>query len=260
LPQKHGKDVTDMRYDLWALFGAATWPLWLLALGWICRRLERPRRGLWCQRAGFLLFLLVAVSPLSVWVMAPLERAVAARLPIRVETIVMLAGAEQLSAALHSGKPEYSEAAERLIAAAQLQRQFPQAQLLLVGGIQLPGGRVDVDYVRETLLALGVPDNKITRIATTRDTFGNASAVAQLRRTPSTMVLVTSAFHMPRAMLCFAHFGLHPGAYPVDSRVPVIRVFAPNMIANFKRFDDAVHEWVGLIFYRATGRINAILP
>ncbi len=260
MPLEHGKDMTFMRYDLWAIFGAATWPFWLLLLGWFFTRLKWARLGLWCQGSGFCLFLAVSVGPLSVWVMQPLEAIVPAKFHSDIETIVMLAGSEQLGAARRSGKPEYSEAAERVLAAAQLQRRFPQAQLLLVGGLKVQGGRYDVDYARETLLALGVPDSRITRIASTRDTFENARAIAALNSDSSKMLLVTSAFHMPRALLCFEHFGGRPMAYPIDSRVPPIRIFSPNPLSNFKRFDDAMHEWIGLIFYRVTGRTRAVFP
>jgi uncharacterized SAM-binding protein YcdF (DUF218 family) len=247
-----------MRYELWNIFGAATWPIWLLLLGGCLVRLRWWRAGRWIQGTGFLLFLAIAVSPLSAWLMQSLESARPGARLSRVETIVMLAGGEQLSISQRSGRPEYSEAGERVVVTAQLQRRFPGAQLVLVGGVKLPGGRFDVDYARETLLALGVPETKMTLISSTRDTYENARAVAQLRRDPATMLLVTSAFHMRRAMLCFAHFDMQPLPYPVDSRVPKVRLSTPNIVGNFKRFDDAMHEWIGLIFYRVTGRISQL--
>jgi uncharacterized SAM-binding protein YcdF (DUF218 family) len=257
--------VTLSRYDLWNVIGAATWPFWLLLLGWMATKFDWRRLGRWLSLTGFLLFAAIAASPLSVWLIRLLETAVPSPLVSGpVQTIVMLAGAEQLALSLRSKRPEYSEAGERIIAAVALQKRFPEAELVLVGGIKLAGGRVDVSYARETALSLGVPASKIVALAGTNSTAQNAQSVARRFGTARQMVLVTSAFHMPRAMLCFNKVGLRPLAYSVDSRVPeqstLAQKFTPHLIGNFKRFDDAMHEWIGLIAYRWLGYTDSILP
>jgi uncharacterized SAM-binding protein YcdF (DUF218 family) len=257
--------VTLSRYDLWNFCGAATWPFWLLLLGWLAIKLDWPRFGRSLRLTGFLLFAGIATTPLSVWLMQPLEAAVPQREPLgAVQNIVMLAGAEQLALSIRSKRPEYSEAGERIITTVALQKQFPNATLVLVGGLKLVGGKADVSYARETALSLGVPDTKIMMIENTYSTAQNAEAVARHLGSADKMLLVTSAFHMPRAMLCFQKLGLNPFAYAVDSRVPgqltIAQKFTPHLIGNFKRFDDAAHEWIGLIAYRWLGYTNAYLP
>jgi uncharacterized SAM-binding protein YcdF (DUF218 family) len=256
--------VTLSRYDIWNFIGAATWPFWLLFFSWLAIKLDWPRFGRWLKRIGFLLFTAIVASPLSIWIMLPLENTVSPSELGSVQTIVMLAGAEQLAPSLRSRRPEYSEAAERVIAAVALQKQFPNADLVLVGGVKLAGGRVDVSYTRETALSLGVPAAKIILISDTQSTAENAQAVAQKFGTQDNMLLVTSAYHMPRAMLCFEKFGLKPQPYAVDSRIPsqltLVQKFTPHLVSNFKRFDDAMHEWIGLIAYRWLGYTNAYFP
>jgi uncharacterized SAM-binding protein YcdF (DUF218 family) len=67
-------------------------------------------------------------------------------------------------------------------------------------------------------------------------------------------LLVTSAYHMPRAIGCFRRAGFDVEAYPVNWR----RTPRPRRGINL--FDDPVHEWEGLLAYRLTGRTDALLP
>jgi len=69
---------------------------------------------------------------------------------------------------------------------------------------------------------------------------------------------------MPRAMACFRSNGLAPTAYPVDfRRGPVANAFEAthsNLSANLAQSDAALHEWIGLLVYRLTGRTGMLLP
>jgi uncharacterized SAM-binding protein YcdF (DUF218 family) len=76
-------------------------------------------------------------------------------------------------------------------------------------------------------------------------------------------LLVTSAYHMPRAMGVFRAQGLNLEAYPVDWRTrgwaDAKRPFL-TLSGGLGRLDTAVHEWVGLIGYRLTGRTQELFP
>ena len=76
-------------------------------------------------------------------------------------------------------------------------------------------------------------------------------------------LLVTSAFHMPRSVGLFRKAGFAVEPYPVDWRVGGRGdLFAFSKIAadGLERTDLAVREWIGLIAYRATGKIDELLP
>jgi uncharacterized SAM-binding protein YcdF (DUF218 family) len=76
-------------------------------------------------------------------------------------------------------------------------------------------------------------------------------------------LLVTSAFHMPRSVGLFRKAGFAIEPYPVDWRVGGRGdLFALNNIAldGLGRTDTAMREWMGLIAYRATGKIDELLP
>src|SRR5262249_17237124 len=75
-------------------------------------------------------------------------------------------------------------------------------------------------------------------------------------------LLVTSGYHMPRAMGAFRAAGLDLVAYPVDYRVGDRDLRVPHAVlsAGLQRIDLAAREWVGLLVYRITGRSTALFP
>ena len=76
-------------------------------------------------------------------------------------------------------------------------------------------------------------------------------------------LLVTSAYHMPRAMAAFRAAGFPVEAYPVDWRtrgpIDAVQPFG-SLGEGLRRTDTAVHEWVGLLAYRLTGRTAELFP
>jgi uncharacterized SAM-binding protein YcdF (DUF218 family) len=76
-------------------------------------------------------------------------------------------------------------------------------------------------------------------------------------------LLVTSAYHMPRAMAAFRAAGFAVQAYPVDWRTRGImdatRPFA-SLSDGLSRTDTAIHEWIGLLAYRLSGKTRELLP
>ena len=76
-------------------------------------------------------------------------------------------------------------------------------------------------------------------------------------------LLVTSAYHMPRAMAAFRAVGFPVEAYPVDWRtrgpMDASRPFS-SLAEGLRRTDAAVHEWIGLIAYRLGGQTAELFP
>ncbi len=68
---------------------------------------------------------------------------------------------------------------------------------------------------------------------------------------------------MPRAIGVFRAAGFPVEAYPVDWRTrgpgDALRPFE-SLGRGIERSDTAAHEWVGLLIYWLTGRIDTIFP
>jgi uncharacterized SAM-binding protein YcdF (DUF218 family) len=76
-------------------------------------------------------------------------------------------------------------------------------------------------------------------------------------------LLVTSAYHMPRAMAIFRAQGMDPIAFPVDYRTygnsEDFRPPGDGTLA-LRNFETAAREWVGLLVYRLAGKTKTLLP
>ena len=76
-------------------------------------------------------------------------------------------------------------------------------------------------------------------------------------------LLVTSGYHMPRAIGVFRKAGFSVEPYPVDWRTrgpeDALRPF-PTLGDGLRRTDTAMREWVGLAIYWLTGRSSELFP
>ena len=91
-----------------------------------------------------------------------------------------------------------------------------------------------------------------------RNTYENAVLTAQLPGVDPTQrwLLVTSATHMPRSMATFEKAGWHVTAYPVDFRTGDSTPWTDfNLTQGAERWNLLLHEWVGWLSYRLTGRL-----
>ncbi|HEX7769639.1 MAG TPA: YdcF family protein, partial [Dokdonella sp.] len=100
---------------------------------------------------------------------------------------------------------------------------------------------------------LGVPASSIRAELASTTTWENATAVRALEpSSPARIWLVTSALHMPRALLAFRAAGFEPCAYPGDYRGAPLEGptdFLPSAGA-IGNTDAVLHEWAGEIAYR----------
>ena len=98
-----------------------------------------------------------------------------------------------------------------------------------------------------------------------RDTYENAVYCAgMLRPKPGERwLLVTSAFHMPRAVGVFRKAGFDVTAYPVDYQTTgtiELASLSDRLPSGLIGVDVVVREWAGLIAYWATGRMDELMP
>jgi uncharacterized SAM-binding protein YcdF (DUF218 family) len=171
-----------------------------------------------------------------------------------------------LSTELHSA--ELIDGAERLVVAAELARRYPNARILLSGGSNGVFANNDVAesaVARDLLIEFGVPAARISIEDHSRNTHENAvfsfSAAEPAPR--EQWLLVTSAFHMPRAIGTFRAAGWNGVvAWPVDYRNGATTDWFGGRTAaeGLTMTDMAVREWIGLVAYRFAGYTDALLP
>jgi uncharacterized SAM-binding protein YcdF (DUF218 family) len=248
---------------LLGLFGLA------LSLSW--DRLRRTGRVL--MGAALILFGLFGLSPLGNAMILPLE----ARFPpatllddTEIAGIIVLGGAVDTHVSAGRGQTALTDSAERLTAVAGLSRRFPAAGIIYSGGVSavssaLWGDIPEADAASALFTSFGIPKDRMVFENKSRDTYENAQFTRDLLHpTPGQhYLLVTSAYHMPRAMALFRKAGFDVLAYPVNYRTAGPR----DLIRPFYALNDglrqsniATREWIGLASYWLSGRIDSIFP
>jgi uncharacterized SAM-binding protein YcdF (DUF218 family) len=215
------------------------------------------------------LLALCAFSPLGNWLLYPLE----SRFPPwdashgAPDGIVVLGGSIDADLSVAHDAPVLGGAAGRIFAAAALARQYPDARIVFSGGSAnlIDNDAREADYAGTIFESLGIAKTRLIMERRSRNTQENAafSRALALPKPGERWLLITSAFHMPRAVGLFRKAGFAVEAYPVDWRVggrsDLFRCFA---IAHdgLARTDTAVREWIGLLAYRMSGKIDELLP
>ena len=229
-------------------------------------RLRRIGRAL--ALFGTIGLALGGLSPLSEVLLLPLEQ----RFPARPDDgpapdgIIVLGGGVEAGLSQARDQVVVNDAGERPIYLATLARRFPDARLVFSGGSGFVGGGTsEADVVSRHAAALGVPSGRLILETGSRNTRENAAFSADLVRPKpgERWLLVTSAWHMPRAVGCFRQAGFTVDAFPVDYRTrgwedaTRLNGFSSD---GLLQLDLAVKEWIGLTVYRLAGYTPDWLP
>ncbi|OGT44517.1 MAG: hypothetical protein A3E82_05950 [Gammaproteobacteria bacterium RIFCSPHIGHO2_12_FULL_38_11] len=205
-----------------------------------------------CFCIGFFIILLFSFSPISAKLLNSLQYRYDPLLyaPPNVNSVVILGGGIR-------GKKNYppnltldSASLSRLVEGIRLFKQLyttnSDASLILSGGRVFQSPAV-AGKMRNTAEMLGVSSQNVVLENGSQDTHQEAR---YLRKTLGTnpFILVTSAYHMPRAMDLFQQLGMHPIAAPTQFlgyRNNFIIWLIPT--ANSLIISDiAIHEYLGI--------------
>jgi uncharacterized SAM-binding protein YcdF (DUF218 family) len=258
------------------LFGKLVWvvlqPGNLLMLGLLAGVLlfliSRGRRGKLLVGLSALGFVLLATAPIGPAMLLALEERFPrpAALPERVDGILVLGGAVEPALSRSYGETVFNGSVARVLAGVALARRHPEAKLGLVGG---EGGFMPVGFAeaRATLgfvIEQGIASARIVLEERSRSTHENAIYAKEVIRPQpgENWVLVTSAFHMPRAIASFAAAGWSVIPYPVDYKIDPNTGLRPNfnLLDGLSATTLGGKEWAGLLGYRLLGWTRELFP
>ncbi len=126
-------------------------------------------------------------------------------------------------------------------------------------------GEGDAETAPRLLAALGVEPQRLVLENRSRNTFENAVFTREMvaPKPGETWLLVTSAFHMPRAKALFDKAGFATLPWPVDYRTTGregVSLFADNAADSLQAMTLAIREWAGLFAYWLSGKIDTPFP
>jgi uncharacterized SAM-binding protein YcdF (DUF218 family) len=262
-----------MFFTLSKIFGFFALPSnFLMAIGLVglvllCTRFTRLAS--WLIVTSLVLLAVAGLSPLGNALIVPLEERFppwdASRGP--PDGIVVLGGSISADVSAARGAIAFDEAAERITVTAELARRYPNARIIFAGGSSalIFDEGVEAAFAIRQLEDLGVAPQRMTAEGQSRNTIENAVFSRRIAnpKPGERWLLVTSAYHMARAIAAFRAAGFPVEAYPVDWRtrgpLDMVQPF-PSVGDGLRRTDTAVHEWVGLLVYRFTGKTAALFP
>ena len=241
----------------------------LLALGTLFLFTRRRGFGRFLVTMIALASIATAVLPIGRWLLEPLEDRFPplTSLPDKVDGVIMLGGAVSTVLTEARGQPQVNEHAERFIAFADLARRYPNAKLVFAGGgPKLRGGTFrEADASREVMVWLGMDVSRVTFERESRNTFENVINAKALVHPASgeTWLLVTSAFHMPRAVGIFRAQGWPVVPYPVDYLTGAGAddlAYSADFLENLGQSSLALKEWIGLLANHWLGHSDSLFP
>jgi uncharacterized SAM-binding protein YcdF (DUF218 family) len=158
----------------------------------------------------------------------------------------------------------FNRGADRVTHTVQLYKMGKIKKILVTGG----SGRLDALEIKESsdiasaLRLMGVPDSVIVEENISRNTHESAvesKKIIDQKKLNTKFLLVTSAFHMRRSLLCFRKVGLDVDPFSVDF-ITHKRKFNPDVLFIPKmeallNWQILIKEWTGIVAYKMAGYI-----
>ncbi len=228
----------------------------VMALGWLFYVRRRYRRAKLCFVLAGSWILIMAVTPLSIFLTKQLEYQYHILDPGTVKKnqdrpihIVVLGGGASVGEGVTTADQLSGDALSRIVEGIRLHRRISGSHLV-TSGFSIRGDRSQADLLATTAVELGISPADTLWLHQPTNTREEAAAYRARFGDSTTIILVTSAIHLPRAMGWFRYQGLDPIPAPANHLVK----FNPdrwtyNWWPSYRKvmlMDKVFHEYAGL--------------
>ena len=174
----------------------------------------------------------------------------------KADSIVVLSGMIQPVQAFHGLAYEWGDP-DRFFGGIELMKAGKAKNIIFTGG-KLPwqpdGIKPEGEILSQFASEFGIPASQILLTKNVQNTKDEAMAVKQILANSNSqkIILVTSAFHMPRSKRLFENEGIEVQTYPVDYKVGVSDITPMSFLPSAEAFDDfqfAMRELIGRLYY-----------
>lgn len=199
---------------------------------------------------------LLSLQPVADGLLAPTEN----RYPTwqgqqKVAYVVVLGGGYTWNPEWAPGSNMIGNSLPRLVEGIRLWRENPGSKMIFTGAAAQNNPVSSAEVTSRVAQSLGVPLNEIITLEKPRDTRQEAAEVAKIV-VNQPFLLVTSASHLPRAMIFFQQQGLHPLPAPANqlaiaSPLNIWERVIPSPLW-LGHSDRAIYEWLGRAWQKVT--------
>ena len=171
----------------------------------------------------------------------------------RADTVIVLSGMVTLIEKNDGIHYEFSEAVDRIFAGINLLKIGKAQKIILTRG-KLPWsvGDPEGEFLAEFIQSQGINPNRILLSEIVQNTNDEAKAISRMLPKNSEVILVTSAFHMPRAVKVFQNQNLKVIPYAVYFRSSVNEINIIDFLPQASAFKDSnfyFREIIGRAYY-----------
>tara|TARA_B100000242_G_scaffold243287_1_gene183510 strand:+ start:333 stop:1094 length:762 start_codon:yes stop_codon:yes gene_type:complete len=174
-----------------------------------------------------------------------------------IDNIIVLSGSEDLETTKITNKLNLNEGSERLIASVKIAKENSKSHIYHLGG----NGYLMKNNINENEVAklfyqnVGFDLNRVNFINNSRNTIENFSSLKKENFVGKSNILITSAFHMKRAMMISGHMNLKFIPYAVDFRSINHSSFRNyyqsfSVAANWSSFNIFFREIIGILAFK----------
>jgi len=183
---------------------------------------------------------LISWAPFAELLLKPLESSYPklTKVPKGVEYVLLLGGDRD----------------KRAWEALRLYHMAPHLKII-TSGYSLHDPISDANKTATRLIESGIPSKSILMQEEAKTTFEEAIWMKK-RVKEQPFILITAAYHMPRAMALFKKAGLNPIAAPTNFYRPQeFGFFSMLQGVHLQNVEHAWHEYMGLVVYKLQGKI-----
>jgi len=172
----------------------------------------------------------------------------------KADAIVVLSGMISTINSKEKLSYEFNDSIDRILSGIDLFKEDKASFLILTNGkmpwsVGIPEG----EYLKDFSIKYGIPEDRILLTDNVQNTDQEAISVKKLLKTnKANIILVTSAFHMPRAKKVFEAANIKVIPFAVDFKTPIKKITIIDFIPSANSLKDTSHffrEMIGRLYY-----------
>jgi uncharacterized SAM-binding protein YcdF (DUF218 family) len=251
---------TIYRYIGWVFINIDITLIALILIGATLLWLQKKKSGRRFVFIGTFGLVFLGITPVGVMMLEGLENRfpMVHQIPQDAKGMILLGGYADIMVSKARGETAYNLTAGKLIKFIEVARAYPHLKLIFTGNA------FEAEAAKKNFQAFGIDPARVHFESNSTNTIGNSkNTLAYIDQNPGeTWILVTSAYHLPRAVGLFRKGQTKIIPYPVDYHTPGTNEWFPflGLKTDLAAWNAAVREWFDMFANYMAGRSDELYP